>query len=104
MKNFFRISVVLCTYNGEKYLHEQLNSILNQTYPIYEIIVQDDCSTDSTWDILQTYKDKYPIIKCYRNKVNLKAHANFISAFKRATGDFISPSDQGDIWMKHKLE
>jgi len=43
-----KVSVVMCTYNGEKYLKEQLDSILNQTYPIYEIIIQDDASTDRT--------------------------------------------------------
>ena len=44
------VSVVMCTYNGEMFLREQLDSILQQTYPIYEVIVQDDCSTDHTVD------------------------------------------------------
>ena len=47
------VSVVMCTYNGEKYLREQMDSILAQTYPIHEIIVCDDCSTDGTMNILQ---------------------------------------------------
>lgn len=49
------VSVVMCTYNGEQFLREQMDSILAQDYPLHEIIVQDDRSTDDTWDILQTY-------------------------------------------------
>ena len=55
------VSVVMCTYNGEKYLREQMDSILAQTYPIHEIIVCDDCSTDGTMNILQEYATKFPI-------------------------------------------
>lgn len=98
------ISIVLCTYNGELYLREQLNSILMQTLPAYEIIIQDDCSTDNTWNIILEYKSKYPKIKAFRNQTNIRAHANFITAFSLATGDFIAPSDQDDIWYETKLE
>lgn len=48
------VSIVLCTYNGEKYIEEQLNSLINQTYDYDEIIVQDDASTDRTFDIVTT--------------------------------------------------
>ena len=56
MKNEFLVSIVLCTYNGEKYLDEQLSSIINQTYKNIEIIICDDCSTDNTINILEKYK------------------------------------------------
>ena len=46
-----KVSVVMCTYNGAKFLQEQLDSILNQTYPIFELVIQDDISTDETVDI-----------------------------------------------------
>ena len=52
MSNKATVSIVLCTYNGEKYLREQLDSILKQSYPIHEIVIQDDNSADGTWDIL----------------------------------------------------
>lgn len=52
------VSVVMCTYNGEEFLREQMDSILAQTYPIMEIIVQDDCSTDNTVDIIKRYAVK----------------------------------------------
>ncbi len=55
------VSVVMCTYNGEKYLREQMDSILAQTYPIHEIIVCDDCSTDGTMNILQELRYKVSI-------------------------------------------
>jgi glycosyltransferase involved in cell wall biosynthesis len=104
MENRKKVSVVMCTYNGEKYVREQLDSILNQTYPVCEIIVQDDCSTDGTWNILQEYEQKFPVIKCFRNESNLYVDMNFKTAFWRATGDFIAPSDQDDIWLPHKIE
>jgi glycosyltransferase involved in cell wall biosynthesis len=51
MNDIKKVSVVMCTYNGEKYLREQIESLLNQTYPIYETIIQYDFSTDDTWEI-----------------------------------------------------
>ena len=57
------VAVVMCTYNGEKYLRQQLDSILAQTYPIQELIVQDDCSTDATLPILQEYEAKVPFMQ-----------------------------------------
>ena len=54
-----KVSVVMCTYNGAKYIREQLDSIINQTYPIFEIIIQDDCSTDDTVDIIREYAETH---------------------------------------------
>jgi glycosyltransferase involved in cell wall biosynthesis len=99
-----KISVVMCTFNGEKYLREQLDSILNQTYPIYEIYIQDDCSTDNTASILKEYQEKFPIISYSVNKENLGVHENFFSAFEKVSGEFIAISDQDDIWLPEKLQ
>ena len=98
------VSVVMATYNGEKYLREQLDSILNQTYPIYEIIIQDDCSTDGTIDIVKEYADKYPFIKLYVNEHNLGFNQNFKSAAMKATGDSVAISDQDDVWFPETIE
>ena len=49
----------MCTYNGTQYIREQLDSILKQTYPIYELIIQDDCSTDDTVEIVREYQNKF---------------------------------------------
>jgi len=106
MKNDARkISVVMCTYNGERYLEEQLNSILCQSYPFYEIIITDDCSSDHTWDILLKYQQRYPnLFFCERNTRNLGYHVNFIRSLRKASGNFIAISDQDDIWHLDKLE
>lgn len=98
-----KISVVMCTYNGEKYIKEQLDSIIAQSYPIFEIIVLDDCSTDGTWNILKEYEKKHSIIKCFRNKYNIGADNSFKNAFFLAKGDYIAPSDQDDIWCPNKI-
>ena len=97
------VSIVMCTYNGVKYLPEQLDSILLQDYPLYEIIVQDDGSTDGTWEILEDYAQKEPLIKVFRNEGNHGINGNFFSALKRAKGDYIAISDQDDIWEKGKI-
>lgn len=98
------VSVVMCTYNGEAFIREQLDSILSQTLPADEIIIQDDNSTDSTMDILTEYACRYPQIKVFHNTVNKGINPNFFSAMGRATGDYIAISDQDDIWEDYKLE
>lgn len=67
----------MCTYNGEKYLREQMDSILAQTYPIYEFIVCDDSSKDHTMDILQEYASRYDFIKVFQNQPNKGCNQNF---------------------------
>ena len=98
------ISVVMCTYNGEKYIREQLDSILRQTLPADEIIIQDDCSTDKTYEILSEYQQKHSFIHIYRNSQNYGINSNFFSAIQKAQGEFIAISDQDDIWEDYKLE
>lgn len=102
--NYKKVSVVMATYNGEKFVQQQLDSILEQTYPIYEIIIQDDGSTDKTWSIIEEYSIKYSFIKIYRTEKQLGPHLNFKSAFRKVTGDFIAPADQDDIWVPNKIE
>lgn len=97
------VSVVICTYNGAKYLREQLDSILRQDYLAAEIIAQDDASTDGTMDILSDYARRYPQLKVFRNASSLGVNRNFFSAMRRATGDYIAISDQDDRWLPNKL-
>ena len=98
------ISVALCTYNGEKYIRQQLDSILNQTMPVDEIVVHDDCSIDSTNSILEDYSKRFPQIKYTRNSYNHGFVKNFEEALNECQGDFIFFSDQDDLWMKDKVE
>lgn len=99
-----KISVVMCTFNGEKFIEDQLKSILNQTYPIHELIIQDDNSTDGTFSIITEYARQYPYLKFARNSSGKGINNNFFSAIKKATGDYIAIADQDDIWEPEKLE
>lgn len=103
-ENRKRVSVVMCTCNGEKYLKEQMDSILRQTYPAHEIIIRDDCSTDGTFSLLEEYARKYPVIKLFQNQTRKGVNGNFFSAIRQATGDYIAIADQDDIWAPEKIE
>lgn len=98
-----KISVVMCTYNGARFLREQLDSILNQTLLPAEIIVQDDGSSDETLDILKEYAAKTTLVKIYQNEGAHGINSNFFTAMQRASGDLIALSDQDDIWEADKL-
>ncbi|MEN9599976.1 MAG: hypothetical protein RL596_2297 [Bacteroidota bacterium] len=97
------ISVVVATYNGARFIGAQLDSIVQQTYPNIEVIVVDDRSTDNTATILHTYATQYSNIKVFINEENLGYVKNFEKGMLLATGDFIAPSDQDDIWLPEKL-
>ena len=108
MKQDKTISVVMCTYNGaSRHLREQLDSIFAQTLLPGEIVVQDDCSTDDTMQVLREYADRAPegvAMRIVQNTAQMGINANFFSAMRRAKGDLIAVSDQDDIWMPTKLE
>lgn len=98
------VSVVMCTYNGARFLREQLDSILAQDYPLHEIIIQDDGSTDDTLSILDDYRRQYPtLFRIHRNANRLGFNRNFHTAMLRATGEFIAISDQDDVWFPTKI-
>ena len=100
-----KISVALCTYNGEAYLQEQLESYAVQTRLPDEVIVCDDCSKDSTWEILTAFAASaaFPV-KLHLNEQNLGHIKNFEKAIGLCTGDIIVLSDQDDVWRADKLE
>lgn len=99
------VSVALCTYNGEDYIGKQLRSILDQTYELQEVVISDDCSTDSTVEKLQQYKREYPdLIKIYSNEANVGIEQNFSRCIERCSGDLIAISDQDDIWHEEKIK
>jgi glycosyltransferase involved in cell wall biosynthesis len=97
------ISIAACTYNGQEYLVEQLDSLVAQTYPYIEIVVVDDASTDETYSILENYAARYPQFKIYRNQHNVGFTENFERAVSLCTGEFIALCDQDDIWLPHKI-
>jgi glycosyltransferase involved in cell wall biosynthesis len=103
------ISVAMCTYNGEKFLREQLKSIASQTRLPAELVICDDRSTDSTVDIIQNFAASAPFpVRFYLNPVNLGGSAkgitkNFEKAAKYCTGNLIAFCDQDDVWLPQKL-
>lgn len=99
------ISIALCTYNGEKYIAEQLQSILNQQLLPDEIIVCDDGSTDATLDIVrQVAVGSYVKINIWQNVPNLGVVKNFAKAISLCSGNFVALSDQDDVWLPNKLQ
>ncbi len=104
MSKGIRISVALCTYNGEKYLPFQLDSILNQSRPADEIIIVDDGSSDDTLLIIKEYASRTSIIKYYVNEQNLGYVQNFSLAISKTTCDYVALADQDDIWTEDHLE
>jgi glycosyltransferase involved in cell wall biosynthesis len=99
------ISVAMATYNGEKYLREQIDSILCQTLPPDEIVICDDCSFDATQNIISAYQSRFPwLIRVVFNEKNLGYIKNFEKALKLCSGDIIALSDQDDVWLPNKLE
>lgn len=98
------ISIAMTTYNGEKYLAEQLDSILSQTYSDFELIICDDCSKDSTVEIVQEYCKKDSRVKLFVNEKNLGFKKNFEKAISLCSGDYVALADQDDIWHKDHIE
>ncbi len=96
------VSVCMATYNGEKYINQQVDSILCQLGINDELIVSDDGSTDNTINLLVAYNDDR--IKIYRNNKQKGPNGNFENSLEKATGDYIFLADQDDIWFENKIE
>lgn len=101
-----RVDILLSVYNGEKYLHEQLNSILNQTHTNWRIIARDDGSTDGSVSIMNEFASQYPenflIIRQPFGNVGYKN--SYAILMQHANADYIMFSDQDDYWLPDKTE
>ena len=100
------ISVAMATYNGEKYILEQLESIFKQTVTVDEIVIVDDCSQDSTVSLIKDFMERHSMcnIRFYENENNLGYKKNFYKALSLCEGEIIFLSDQDDIWKEQKVE
>lgn len=98
------VSIAMCTYNGERFIKEQLDSILNQSYLNIELIITDDGSTDKTIEILEEYQKKDTRIKVHKNEKKLGFIKNFEKAISLTKGEYIALADQDDVWKKNKIE
>ncbi|EGQ9770503.1 glycosyltransferase family 2 protein [Vibrio alginolyticus] len=97
------VSIIMPTYNSTDTVVESIQSVLSQTYKNWELIIVDDRSTDNTWQVIQTYADKYDNIRVYQNKENLGAGASRNFAIEKAKGRFIAFLDSDDLWTEDKL-
>lgn len=100
------IEILLATYNGEKYLSSQLDSIIGQSFENWKIIIRDDSSEDSTTEIINNFRKKYPkkILMINDTKQNLGVCGNFSELLKNSNSDYIMFCDQDDIWLKDKIK
>ncbi len=103
MTNAF-VSIVMCTYNGARFLEGQVQSLITQTHQNFELIICDDCSTDNTPDLLKGYAALDQRIRLFINEKNIGYNKNFENAIKKAAGAYICISDQDDIWLPEKIE
>lgn len=100
-----KIEILMATYNGEKYIEEQIDSIINQTYKNWILLVRDDNSKDNTVSIIEEYEKKDSRIKLLRDeKGNLGFVKNFEELLKNSQKDFIMFSDQDDYWIENRIE
>lgn len=97
-----KVSIIMPTYNREKYIKESIQGVLDQTYPDFELIIVDDASTDSTREIIQSYQDsRIKTIFCNRGR-----HVTYAEnlGWKMAKGNYICRMDSDDIWLSTKLQ
>ena len=100
-----KISIAMATYNGAEYLQEQLDSFVTQTQQPDELVVTDDCSTDATLAMLESFASTAPFeVVVHRNERNYGYCGNFNQALMRCSGDLVFLCDQDDVWFPEKIE
>jgi glycosyltransferase involved in cell wall biosynthesis len=98
------VSVIMSVYNGEKYLKECIESILNQTYKNFEFLIIDDNSKDNSYNILKEYAEKEPKIKLFKNDQNMGLTKNLNFLILKSKGEYLARMDADDISFKNRLE
>ena len=102
------ISIIMAVYNGERYLSEQIDSILAQSHSEFSLHIRDDASSDNTWDILTKYEQRYPdkikISRRDRDNNSGSAKHNFLGMMVNIKDDYIMLCDQDDVWLPDKIK
>lgn len=98
-----KVQILMSTYNGERFLQEQIESLLCQTWENLEILIRDDGSKDRTPDILEEYRANYHNVKVYLEE-NLGVSQSFFELLKKSDADYVAFCDQDDIWLEDKIE
>jgi glycosyltransferase involved in cell wall biosynthesis len=101
-----KIDILLATYNGEKYIKDQMESILNQSYSQFSVLIRDDGSTDRTIEIIKKYEEIYKLnlTKIHDDLGNLGSSKCFMELLKHSEADYIMFCDQDDTWLPNKVE
>ncbi len=103
-ENFGLISIIMAAYNAENTVGFAVESVLNQTYKNFELIIVNDCSKDNTESIVQSYTAKDNRIKLISNEKNLGVSLTRLEALKNCSGEWVAILDSDDAWMPEKLE
>ncbi|SEG25573.1 rhamnosyltransferase [Halpernia humi] len=99
-----RVDILMCTYNGEDFIEQQIQSILDQTHKDFKLIIVDDISSDRTVEILKKLILTDDRIEFHQNEKNLGYFNNFLSGLKYVKSEYLFFADQDDIWLKNKIE
>ena len=99
-----KVSIIMPVYNGERYLSEAINSILNQTYVNWELWAIDDCSSDNSWNILERFRSLDARIHVIKMKTNKGAASARNLGLSASNGRYVAFLDSDDLWRKDKLE
>ncbi len=99
-----KVSIVLPTYNGGKYIRESIESILGQTFKEWELIIVDDCSTDESGRIAEEYADRDDRVRVIHNEVNSKLPESLNIGFREARGEYLSWTSDDNIFLSHAIE
>ena len=103
MESIPQVIIALPVYQGENYLKWAIESLLNQTYKNYKLIICDDASTDKTNEICKFYQERYPNIKYSRNPINLGAQENLLKILNNCESEYFVWASQDDYWDKDYL-
>ena len=99
-----KVTIVLPTYNGSKYLRESIESVIDQTYKDWELVIVDDCSTDETLKIAGDYSERDGRIVVIHNRINKKLPASLNIGFEKARGEYFSWTSDDNIYEKDAIE
>lgn len=99
------IDVLMATYNGERFIAEQIESILRQSHPDWKLTVRDDCSTDGTGAVVRDYARRHPdrIVAQQRGENSGSAEQNFFEMLLESTARYVMLCDQDDLWLDDKI-
>lgn len=98
------VSIILPIYNGEKYMNKSIDSVINQTYKNWELLILDDCSTDKTAIIAQDYVQADSRIKYFKNEVNLRLPKNLNKGFSLAKGEYLTWTSDDNMYLPNAIE